>query len=69
LNTAHRVVLMAVERGKLQHLIFDNQISKSHRAMATVLGVILKLGPIKQAMACRQLKSIYLDTLVRRLNL
>jgi formate hydrogenlyase subunit 6/NADH:ubiquinone oxidoreductase subunit I len=69
LNTAHRVVLMAVERGKLQHLIFDNQISKSHRAMATVLGVILKLGPIKQAMACRQMKSIYLDTLVRRLNL
>jgi ferredoxin len=69
LNTAHRVVLMAVERGKLQHLIFDNQISKSHRAMATVLGVILKLGPIKQAMACRQMKSIYLDTLVRRLSL
>ncbi|MGA8179370.1 MAG: 4Fe-4S dicluster domain-containing protein [Desulfobacterales bacterium] len=69
LNTAHRVVLMAVERGKLQHLIFDNQISKSHRAMATVLGVILRLPPIKQAMACRQMKSIYLDTLVRRLSL
>jgi ferredoxin len=69
LNTAHRVVLMAVERGKLQHLIFDNQISKSHRAMATVLGVILKLGPIKQAMACRQMKSIYLDTLVKHLGI
>jgi ferredoxin len=69
LNTAHRVVLMAVERGKLQHLIFDNQISKNHRAMATVLGVILRLPPIKQAMACRQMKSIYLDTLVRRLSL
>jgi ferredoxin len=69
LNTAHRVVLMAVERGKLQHLIFDNQISKSHRAMATVLGVILKLPPVKQAMACWQMKSIYLDVLVRRLNL
>jgi ferredoxin len=69
LNTAHRVVLMAVERGKLQHLIFDNQISKSHRAMATVLGVILKLPPVKQAMASRQMKSIYLDTLVKRLNL
>jgi len=69
LNTAHRVVLMAIERGKLQHLIFDNQISKSHRAMATVLGVILKLPPVKQAMASRQMQSIYLDTLVRRLNL
>jgi ferredoxin len=69
LNTAHRVVLMAVERGKLQHLIFDNQISKSHRAMATLLGVILKLPPIKQAMAGQQMKSIYLDTLVKRLHL
>jgi ferredoxin len=69
LNTAHRVVLMAVERGKLQHLIIDNQISKHHRAMATVLGVILKLPPIKQAMACRQMQSIYLNTLVQQLNL
>ncbi|MEJ2656081.1 MAG: 4Fe-4S dicluster domain-containing protein [Desulfobacterales bacterium] len=69
LNTAHRAVLMAVERGKLQHLIFDNQISKSHRAMATVLGVILKLPPIQQAMAREQMKSIYLGTLVKRLNL
>jgi ferredoxin len=69
LNTAHRVVLMAIERGKLQHLIFDNQMSKSHRAMAAVLGVILNLPPLKQAMASRQMKSMYLDTLIRQLNL
>jgi ferredoxin len=69
LNTAHRVVLMAIERGKLQHLIFDNQMSKSHRAMAAVLGVILNLPPLKQAMANRQMKSMYLDTLIRQLNL
>jgi len=67
LNTAHRVVLMAIERGKLQHLIFDNQMSKSHRAMATLLGVILNLPPVKQSMASRQMKSIYLDTLIQRL--
>ena len=69
LNTAHRVVLMAIEQGKLQHLIFDNQMSKSHRAMATVLGVIVNLPPLKQAMASRQMKSVYLDTLIQRLNL
>ena len=67
LNTAHRVVLMAIEQGKLQNLIFDNQISKSHRAMATVLGVILNLPPLKQTMASRQMKSVYLDTLIQRL--
>ena len=63
-NTAHRTVLMAIERGKLQNLIFDNQALGSHRAMAAVLGVILKLPPVKQIMASRQMKSRYLDYLL-----
>ena len=62
-NSAHRTVLMAIERGKLQNLIFDNQALASHRAMAAVLGVILKLPPAKQIMASRQMKSRYLDYL------
>ena len=56
---------MAIERGKLQNLIFDNQVLWNHRAMAGVLGVILKLPPIKQALASEQLKSRYLETLIR----
>jgi ferredoxin len=63
-NTAHRTVLMAIERGKLQNLIFDNQALASHRAMAAILGVILKLPPLKQAMASRQMKSRYLEHLL-----
>jgi hypothetical protein len=55
---------MAIERGKLQNLIFDNQVLWSHRAMAAVLGVILKLPPIKQVLASEQLKSRYLETLI-----
>ena len=64
LNGTHRAVVMAIERGKLQHLIFDNRVLWSHRAMAAVLGVVLKLPPIKQAMASRQLKSRYLEALI-----
>jgi Pyruvate/2-oxoacid:ferredoxin oxidoreductase delta subunit len=60
-NTAHRAVVMAIERGKLQNLIFDNQAFASHRAMAAILGVILKLPPLKQLMASQQMKSRYLD--------
>jgi ferredoxin len=60
-NTAHRAVVMAIERGKLQNLIFDNQALASHRAMAAILGVILKLPPLKQVMASQQMKSRYLD--------
>jgi ferredoxin len=69
LNSAHKAVLMAIERGKLQNFIFDNQALASHRAMAAVLGVILQLPPVKQAMASKQMKSRYLETLIARLKL
>lgn len=62
----HRIMLMAIERGKLQHLIFDNRVLWNHRALAAVLGVILKLPPVKQALANRQMKSRYLEALIRR---
>jgi ferredoxin len=65
-NTAHRVVLMAIERGKLQNLVFDTQAQVHHRAMAAILGVILKLPPLKQAMASRQMRSRYLERLLVR---
>jgi len=66
LDGTHRVVMMAIERGKLQNLIFDNHVLWSHRALAGVLGVILKLPPIKQVLASRQIKSRYLETLISR---
>jgi ferredoxin len=64
-TTAHRAVLMAIERGKLQNLIFDNQAHWNHRAMAAILGVILKLPPVKQIMASKQMKSRYLAHLMQ----
>ena len=68
LNMMHLAVVMAIERGKLQELIFDNRALWSHRSMAAVLGVILKLPPLKQAMASRQMKSRYLEILIKRFN-
>jgi ferredoxin len=64
-NSVHRVVLMAIERGKFHNLLFDNQILLSHRAMAAVLGVILKLPPTKQILASNQFKSRYLLALIK----
>ncbi len=65
LNSTHRVVVMAIERGCLQNLIFDNRALFSHRAMAAILGVILRLPPIKQAMASKQMKSRYLESVIQ----
>jgi len=64
LDSTHRIVLMAIERGKLQNLIADHQALASHRAMAAILGVILKLPPVKQALASRQLQSRYLERML-----
>ena len=64
-NAAHRYVLMAVERGSLQDLVFDNRVMAGHRALAALLGAILKLPPVKRAMASDQMKSRYLAALTR----
>lgn len=63
-NSVHRVVLMAIEKGQLQELIFDNKALSSHRAMAAILSAILKLPPAKKMLASQQMKSIYLDKLL-----
>lgn len=67
LNSVHRTVVMAIERGTFQHMLFDNRVLWNHRALAAVLGVVLKLPAIKQIMASTQVKSRYLEYLVRKM--
>lgn len=63
-NSTHRFVLQAIEKGTLQNLLFDNQAFASHRAMAQIFGAILKMTPVQQALASKQFKSVYLDRLL-----
>ena len=65
-DTAHRVVVMATERGLLQELIFDNKILFSHRLLAGVLGSILKMPVLKRSLAQAQLKSRYIEALITK---
>ncbi len=67
-DSAHRIVLMAIERGKLQELILDNKVLWNHRLLAAVLGVILRLPPVKQAMASQQVRSRYVRYLIERFS-
>lgn len=62
-NSVHRIVLMAIEKGTLPNLFFDQQALASHRAMAAIFSAILKLPPVKRAMANQQVKSRYLEKL------
>jgi ferredoxin len=67
-NSLHRTVMMAIERGDLQDLIFDNRVLWNHRALAAVLGAVLRMPPVKQVMASKQVKSRYLEYLITHAN-
>ena len=68
-NTTHRLIMMAIEKGKLQDLIFDNQVLWNQRTLAALLGAFLRLPPIKQALASKQVKSRFFEALVKKNNL
>lgn len=68
LNTAHRVIMMAVERGHLQHILLNNQVLDNYRVLAAFLGAVFRLPPVKRLLAARQLNSRYLGRMLKRVG-
>jgi hypothetical protein len=65
--------MIAARRFGLLHPVhitnfLPNQVLASHCALAAVLGVILKLPPLKQALAGQQMRSRYLEALISRMK-
>lgn len=67
-NTYERVLLMAIERGKLADLIFDPPETLSHRVLLKVSRALEKSPPMKAAMAVKPLRSAFFNALVRRMK-
>jgi hypothetical protein len=67
-DTVRCCVLMALERGNLADVVFDDRTLASHRALAAVLGAILKLPPVKRALTTEQVRSVYLERLIERVE-
>lgn len=63
-NSAHRIVCAAIEKGQLANLVFDTPALTSHRAMGALLAAILRLPPIQRALASKQMKSKYIERLI-----
>jgi len=68
-NTVHRTVVMAIERGNLQDIIYDNRVLLSHRVFSAILRAVLKLPPVKLAMASKQVKSRFFEAVFSRYNI
>ena len=56
-----KFALQAIERGKLQELLFNDPGKITHRTLGALLRTIANLPPAKQAMASRQLKSRFVS--------
>ena len=67
-NSAHRIVLTALDKGMLPNLIYDNQSLASHRILGAIFSAILELPPAKQLAANEQLRSNYLAKLISKKN-
>ena len=67
-DTMERVVMMAIERGKLGDLLYDNVGSGLGRTVAQTLSLIEKLPPWKAALAVKPLRSVFLNTVVGQLR-
>ena len=55
---------MAIERGKLGDLLYDNVGSGLGRALAHTLSLVERMPPWKAAMAVKPLRSEFLNKLV-----
>ncbi len=66
-NSVHRIVLMAIDKGMLGDLMFDNSSLASHRIMAAVVNAVLALPPAKQLLANQQIRSKYLAKLTAKI--
>lgn len=63
-TTLERVIHMAIERGKLQNLLFDSNNGLTYRVLNGFFSVILNLPPIKKKLAERQLRSRFVSLLM-----
>ena len=59
----HRWVVMAIERGKFQNLLFDDFDRLDHAALRAVTRIVVGLPPVKKALLAQQVQSRFFRAL------
>ncbi|HPO13626.1 MAG TPA: 4Fe-4S dicluster domain-containing protein [Candidatus Hydrogenedentes bacterium] len=65
-TTFERIIRMAIERGKLTDLLFDDPKSLGYRAIGRFLSVLEKTPPARALMATKPLQSVFLNTFLKQ---
>lgn len=60
-----RTVSMAIERGKLTNLLFEDPTRLSHKVLERIVSILEKSPPFKAAMAIKPLRSAFLSMIVK----
>jgi len=63
-TTFDRMVMMAMERGKLSNFIFDDPSRFSHRALGRIATLIEKSPPVKAILGIESIRSVFCRTIV-----
>ncbi|MHA1521102.1 MAG: ATP-binding protein [Promethearchaeota archaeon] len=64
-DSFERVILEAINTGKLHNLVCDNFSSMSNQILNRLLKFIFKLKPVKRSMVEKQLKSRYITGMIK----
>lgn len=67
-TTFDKIIMMAIERGKLTNLIFDDPSRLSHRALGRVMNIIEKSPPVKAVIYSQPFKSVFLNTILAKVK-
>lgn len=67
-TTYDRVVRMAIERGKLADLLFEDPENLSHRALGRILGILENTPPVKALLAVEPLQSAFINAMLSRIK-
>jgi len=59
----HRAVVMAIERGKFQNLLFDDFDRIDHAALRAITRIVVGLPPVKKALLSQQVESRFFRAL------
>jgi ferredoxin len=62
-STLERILLQALERGKLQNLLFDEEEGLHQLFLKNLVGAVLRMPPVKRALLGGALRSRFLSTL------
>ncbi|MBU0993110.1 MAG: 4Fe-4S binding protein [Proteobacteria bacterium] len=62
-TTFERVILQPLDKGTLENQIFDNPNAISHKALRGIVGGLLRLAPVKQALMSDTLRSTFLSAM------